>query len=94
MQSTNYLRWGETHFWDTLYLPKRDARTRVIPRYTLHLWQQSGKLTLHHKIITSRRLHEGRAEGTVTSDLHGGRSTFDIGFIYEKDMPNKCRVKC
>ncbi|XP_077502891.1 toll-like receptor 2 type-2 [Amblyomma americanum] len=33
MQETNYLRWGEAHFWDKLLysLPKRDARTRVIP---------------------------------------------------------------
>ncbi|KAK8767567.1 hypothetical protein V5799_005651 [Amblyomma americanum] len=33
MQETNYVRWGEAHFWDKLLysLPKRDARTRVIP---------------------------------------------------------------
>ncbi|KAL1434234.1 hypothetical protein MTO96_011874 [Rhipicephalus appendiculatus] len=32
MQETNYLRWGEPHFWDKLLysLPKKDARTRVI----------------------------------------------------------------
>ncbi|XP_075532845.1 toll-like receptor 2 type-2 isoform X1 [Dermacentor variabilis] len=33
MQETNYLRWGEPHFWDKLLysLPKQGARTRVIP---------------------------------------------------------------
>uniref|UniRef100_A0A090X7P0 Putative toll-like receptor 6 n=1 Tax=Ixodes ricinus TaxID=34613 RepID=A0A090X7P0_IXORI len=33
MQATNYLRWGETHFWDKLLysLPKKDSHRKVIP---------------------------------------------------------------
>ncbi|CAN7991437.1 unnamed protein product [Ixodes hexagonus] len=33
MQATNYLRWGEAHFWDKLLysLPKKDSQRRLIP---------------------------------------------------------------
>lgn len=32
MQATNYLRWGEPHFWDKLIysLPKKDAKRKLI----------------------------------------------------------------
>lgn len=33
LQTTNYLRWGEPHFWDklTYSLPRQDVKRKLIP---------------------------------------------------------------